>query len=95
MPPPLLHRLQRVLFVAARPHAKKDLEALRREAVETRDVVVMPHVMEHYDNITYQTLEACRFAAVDPAATHLLKASPLNLHQTNMFHCPHSNMGLM
>ena len=38
-----------------------------------RDLVILPHVWEHYDNITHQTLEATRAAALDPAMTHLLK----------------------
>jgi hypothetical protein len=41
--------------------------------VRTRDLVILPHVWEHYDNITHQTLEATRAAALDPAMTHLLK----------------------
>jgi hypothetical protein len=41
--------------------------------VRMRDVVIVPHVWEHYDNITHQTFEATRAAALDPAMTHLLK----------------------
>ena len=41
--------------------------------VRMRDLVILPHVWEHYDNITHQTLEATRAAALDPAMTHLLK----------------------
>jgi hypothetical protein len=47
---------------------------LRREAVDTGDLAVLPHVLEHYHNITHQTLEMCRLAALEPRATHLLKA---------------------
>lgn len=44
-----------------------------REAAERRDMVVLPHTKESYFNITHQTLEMCRMAAMDPAITHLLK----------------------
>lgn len=36
-------------------------------------MVVLPHTKESYFNITHQTLEMCRMAAMDPAITHLLK----------------------
>lgn len=36
-------------------------------------MVVLPHTQESYYNITHQTLEMCRMAAMDPAITHLLK----------------------
>ena len=36
-------------------------------------MVVLPHTQESYFNITHQTLEMCRMAAMDPAITHLLK----------------------
>lgn len=48
--------------------------------VRTRDLVILPHVWEHYDNITHQTLEATRAAALDPAMTHLLKVPWITLH---------------
>ncbi len=44
-----------------------------REAAEYQDVVVLPNIHESYFNITHQTLEMCRMAAMDPAVTHLLK----------------------
>lgn len=66
-------RLQRVMFVAARPRDTAMMVSLRAEALRHRDLVVVSHVWEHYDNITHQTLEACREAASDPVATHLLK----------------------
>lgn len=46
---------------------------MRREAVEHGDVVVLPLVTEHYNNITHQTLEIVRMAAADPEVTHVLK----------------------
>lgn len=60
---------------AARPSQSSNTPEvqLRQEAASQRDVVVLGGVREHYFNITHQTLEACRFAAVDAAATHLLK----------------------
>lgn len=69
-------RLRRVLFVVARPRKEEDLRAVRREAVEAGDVTLLPQVWEHYHNITHQTLEACRAAALDRGATHLLKVRP-------------------
>lgn len=36
-------------------------------------MVVLPNIQESYFNITHQTLEMCRMAAMDPAVTHLLK----------------------
>ena len=47
--------------------------ALDREAAAQQDVVVLPNVQESYFNITHQTLEMCRMAAMDPSVTHLLK----------------------
>jgi hypothetical protein len=44
-----------------------------REAAEYQDLVVLPNIQESYFNITHQTLEMCRMAAMDPAVTHLLK----------------------
>ncbi len=49
------------------------LEAVRQEAVWYGDMVVLPGVWEHYHNITHQTLEILRFAAVEPSVTHVLK----------------------
>ena len=44
-----------------------------REAASHQDLVVLPHIRESYYNITHQTLEMCRMAAMEPAITHLLK----------------------
>ena len=44
-----------------------------REAADYQDVVVLPHTWESYFNITHQTLEMCRMAAIDPSITHLMK----------------------
>lgn len=35
--------------------------------------MVLPHTWESYFNITHQTLEMCRIAALDPSVTHLVK----------------------
>ena len=35
--------------------------------------MILPYIQESYDNITHQTLEMCRMAALDPTITHLLK----------------------
>ena len=69
-------RLERVLFFAAKPRDEGAFDALRAEAVAERDLVILPHVWEHYDNITHQTLEMCRAAALERRMTHLLKARP-------------------
>lgn len=70
-----LCRLERVLFFSAKPRNEAVFDALRAEAVAKRDVVVLPQVWEHYDNITHQTLEMCRAAALERHMTHLLKVS--------------------
>ena len=44
-----------------------------REAADFKDVVVLPHTWESYFNITHQTLEMCRIAAMDASITHLVK----------------------
>ncbi|KAI7844774.1 hypothetical protein COHA_001654 [Chlorella ohadii] len=36
-------------------------------------MVVLGHIAENYMNISHQTLEVMRFAAADPAVTHVLK----------------------
>ncbi len=48
-------------------------EQLRREAAAQGDVVMLPDVWEGYHNITHQTLEVCRVAALHPQATHTMK----------------------
>lgn len=65
-------QLYRYNFFMARPN-ETFFDKLRLEAVQERDIVVLPHVTEDYFNITHQTLEAFRFAAADAEATHLLK----------------------
>ncbi len=67
-----------MLFFSAKPRDEDAFDALRAEAVGERDLVVLPHVWEHYDNITHQTLEMCRAAALERRMTHLLKARPCN-----------------
>lgn len=69
----LLRRLHRLIFVCAKPHNDNAFDALRAEAVQKRDLVILPHIWEHYNNITHQTFEATRAAALDPDMTHLLK----------------------
>ena len=66
-------RLLRVMFFSAKPTDEGVFDALRREAADQGDVVVLPGVFEHYHNITHQTLEILRAASMDPVATHALK----------------------
>lgn len=66
-------QLHRVLFFVARPQDPAIFASLRQEAVRHGDVVVLSHVWEAYDNITYQTFEMCRVAALDPQVTHMAK----------------------
>ena len=73
-------RLERVLFFTAKPRNESLFDALRREAVAKRDLVILPHVWEHYVNITHKTLEMCRAAALERRMTHLLKARPQPRH---------------
>ncbi|KAL0024195.1 hypothetical protein WJX77_006452 [Trebouxia sp. C0004] len=63
----------RVVFFSAVPRNETLFDLLRREAAEYQDVVVLPNIHESYFNITHQTLEMCRMAAMDPAVSHLLK----------------------
>ena len=66
----------RVLFFAAKPRDEAVFDALRREAADQGDVVVLPGIFEHYHNITHQTLEILRAASMDAVATHALKVWP-------------------
>lgn len=66
-------RLHRVMFFVSRPRDERLFDAVRREAAEKDDLVVLGHVWESYDNITYQTFEVCRAAYVDGHATHVMK----------------------
>lgn len=63
----------RVMFFSAKPVDEAVFDKLRREAGEKGDIVVLPGIFEHYDNITHQTLEILRAASMDPVATHTLK----------------------
>lgn len=63
----------RLVFVVAKPREEAAFAALQEEAAATADTVVLPTIWEHYHNITHQTLEILRAAAVDPAVTHVLK----------------------
>jgi len=63
----------RVMFFSAKPVDEAVFDKLRREAGEKGDIVVLPGIFEHYDNITHQTLEILRAASMDPVATHILK----------------------
>ncbi len=58
---------QRVKFTAQAP------SQVRAEAREHRDIVLLPNVLEGYFNITHQTLEVLRSAALDEQVTHVLK----------------------
>ncbi|KAK9819040.1 hypothetical protein WJX74_009677 [Apatococcus lobatus] len=66
-------RLHRVVFFAAKPREPQVFEELRKEAAAEGDVVMLPNVWEGYYNITHQTLEVCRAAALHPQATHTMK----------------------
>lgn len=66
-------RLYRVLFFVSRPRDDAVFDSLRKEATDKGDVVVLGHVWESYENITYQTFEVCRAAYVDGQATHVVK----------------------
>jgi len=65
----------RVMFFSAKPKDEEVFDALRREAADQGDIVVLPDIFEHYHNITHQTLEILRAASIDPMATHTLKVS--------------------
>lgn len=54
-------------------HLRKPHALVYREAADYQDVVVLPYTWESYFNITHQTLEMCRMAAIDPSITHLMK----------------------
>ena len=64
-----------MVFFSAKPTEDAAFDILRAEAAEKGDVVVLPGVFEHYGNITHQTLEIFRAAALDPRATHVMKVS--------------------
>lgn len=66
---------RRVLFFSAKPKDEAVFDALRREAADQGDIVVLPGIFEHYHNITHQTLEILRAASMDAVATHALKVS--------------------
>lgn len=67
-------RLDRVLFVMATPASRGVLDAIRQEAMETNDIILVGHIQEHYLNITYQSLEVLRAAhAFHGPITHVLK----------------------
>lgn len=59
--------------MSAKPADGAAYAALRQEAAAKGDVAVLPHVWEGYANITHQTLEVLRAAALDPVVTHALK----------------------
>lgn len=62
------------VFVCARPWNETVLAALRREAAETGDLVILEGIDEHYRNVTHQTLEVYQTALrTMPDATHVLK----------------------
>eukprot|EP00877_Chromochloris_zofingiensis_P014511 jgi/Chrzof1/9313/UNPLg00282.t1 len=66
-------RLRRVMFFVARPKAEALFDIIRNEAAAFADIVVVPDVLEHYYNITYQTLEIFRIAAVYEDVTNVFK----------------------
>ena len=59
--------------MSAKPADGAAFAALRQEAAAEGDVALLPHVWEGYANITHQTLEVLRAAALDPDVTHVLK----------------------
>ena len=65
------------MFFSAKPVDEAVFDELRREAAQKGDIVVLPGIFEHYDNITHQTLEILRAASMDPVATHALKVRSL------------------
>jgi hypothetical protein len=67
-------RLSRVVFILSKPREKGITEAVHQEILRHNDVVVVGHVLEHYFNITHQTLELFRTAyAFHGNITHVLK----------------------
>ena len=64
-----------MVFVVAKPREEAAFAALQEEAAAAADMVVLPTIWEAYHNITHQTLEVLRAAAVDPLVTHVLKVS--------------------
>jgi hypothetical protein len=72
-------RLRRVVFFSAKPLQDAAFDALRTEAAQKGDLVVLPGVFEAYSNITHQTLEIFRAASLDPLTTHVLKARGMHL----------------
>ena len=71
--------LARVVFVVAKPRDPALFEAMQEEAAATGDMAVLPGIWEGYHNITHQTLEVFRLAAIMPDVTHVAKASPVSL----------------
>jgi hypothetical protein len=62
------------VFVLARPQTASLLPSIRAEALEQGDIIIVPNVMEHYNNITHQTLEVFRSAhAFHGDITHVCK----------------------
>ncbi len=68
------------MFFSAKPVDEAVFDELRREAAQKGDIVVLPQIFEHYDNITHQTLEILRAASMDALATHALKVSVYKTH---------------
>jgi len=67
-------RIWQLLFVVARPASDAALAKLRREASKHGDLTILYHVLEHYRNITYQSLEVVRAAHLaQRRITHVLK----------------------
>ena len=69
-------------------------EQLRKEAAAAGDIVMLPDVWEGYHNITHQTLEVCRAAALHPQATHTMKVPlcpPCSQH--DLYTCGGKNRG--
>lgn len=79
--------LARVVFVMALPQSADVLRSIRAEAQQYQDIILTP-VMEHYSNITHQTLEVFRSAyAFHGGITHVCKCDDDSyLHVDRMLH---------
>ena len=62
--------------MVAKPRDPAVFQAMQEEAAATGDMAVLPGVWEGYHNITHQTLEIFRLAAILPEVTHVAKVRP-------------------
>ena len=59
--------------MVAKPRSPPLFAAMQEEAAAKGDMAVLPGIWEAYHNITHQTLEILRLAAILPAVTHVAK----------------------